>query len=256
MVQAVNITHDGVIEYYGNRAGYIKDNTAFVDVMFQKDELLNFLQEQGGVSVTWREGVYDLLVSGVQAKETSAFKNCRIYQLKPTVDVRMKFISYDALQKHGFGSPDIKNYNVVYDGNIGTNDLEKIYSVFNLDTKPEDYSGYSLSVSDIIELYDENGSEFHYVDSVGFVRIEPDLAQEKEQSLQAEDGERLSESQQEEPLGLEAQEDVYEENEVYEEKEAYGEENDYDEEAFDEENDVEQSEDDHDMWAETFTIIM
>lgn len=237
-MQAVNITDDGVIEYYGNKAGYIKNDTAFVDVIFQKDELEQFLIDQGKISIAWREGIYDNLISGVEAKEASALKNCRIYQLKPTVDIRMKFISYDTLEKNGFGSPDIKNYNVVYDGNVGTNDLEEIYGVFNLDTKPEGYSGYSLSVSDIVELYDESESEFHYVDSVGFVRIET----EQELVQENRNDEEIEEYESEVPLEIH-QEDKHEDFETHED-------------VFEPEESVADSEENNDMEAETFTIIM
>ena len=38
----ISITKDGIIEYYGNQVGYVKDNKAVVDVMFQKDEVAEF----------------------------------------------------------------------------------------------------------------------------------------------------------------------------------------------------------------------
>lgn len=236
-MKAVNITDNGVIEYYGNKAGYIKNNAAYVDVIFQKDELEKFLNEQNGISVTWQEGVYDNLVSGAGIKEAPKFKNCRIYQLKPTVDMRMKFISYDALDKHGFGNPDIKNYRVVYDGNIGTNDLEEIYMAFNLDAKPEGYSGYSLSVSDIIELYDESGSEFHYVDSIGFVKIEAEQGREMNQ--------KYTDDTKFEDIGAEAPAEHHEDERQEEIKKS---ENEFET--------IEATEQNDDMDVETFTIIM
>ena len=170
-MKTISISSDGVIEYYGNRAGFVKNNTATVDEMFRKDDLESYLDAQKDLKVVWKSGVYDMLVKGV-IEESVTLKMCRIYQLKPDVDMRMKFIGYDELEKRGFGKPDIKNYRVVYDGNIGTNDLEEIYTILNQDNKPEGFTGYSLSVSDIIELYDEDGSEFQYVDKIGFVEVD------------------------------------------------------------------------------------
>lgn len=170
-MKTINITSDGVIEYYGNRAGFVRRNTATVDEMFRKDDLEKFLGEQKDMRVVWKDGVYDMLVKGV-IEESVTLKMCRIHQLKPNVDMRMKFIGYDELEKRGFGKPDMNNYRVVYDGNIGTNNLEEIYSILNQDDKPQEFTGYSLSVSDVIELYDEDSAEFQYVDKFGFVRLD------------------------------------------------------------------------------------
>lgn len=56
-------------------------------------------------------------------------------------------------------------------GPVKTNDLEELYELFNIQ-HPEDYTGHSLSMSDILELYDDSGSTFHYVDWVGFREVE------------------------------------------------------------------------------------
>jgi hypothetical protein len=60
---------------------------------------------------------------------------------------------------------------VVFDGELETNDLESIYTKFNID-HPSDFKGHSLSISDVVELYDENSSEFYYVNRFGFKEIE------------------------------------------------------------------------------------
>ena len=53
---------------------------------------------------------------------------------------------------------------MVYDGEIETNELERIYDKFDDGQEVPGYTGHSLSVSDVIELYDEEASEFYYVD--------------------------------------------------------------------------------------------
>ena len=105
-------------------------------------------------------------------------KNVRIWQLKPENDVHMKFISYEEMVKE-FGAPDPQNYRIAYDGQLGTNDLESIYARCNVN-HPPGYSGHSLSMSDVVELYDAEGSEFHYCDRFGFQKIsfgEPEQTQ-------------------------------------------------------------------------------
>ena len=174
-MKAINITGDGIIEYYGNRAGFIRDNKATVDDMFRKADLESFLKEQPDMRVDWKEGVYDMIVNG-KIEDSVTLKMCRIHQLKPDVDMRMKFVGIEELERRGFGKPDMKNYKVVYDGNVGTNDLETIYTIFNMDERSEGFTGHSLSVSDVIELYDEDGTEFQYVDKFGFAKLDADQA--------------------------------------------------------------------------------
>lgn len=160
--------------YYGNRAGYIQNGRATVDAMFQNDELAAWLREQQGLDVEFRDGVFDRLAAGAREsgdpRDSPALKSCRIWQLKPEVDPLIKFIGYDELQGMKHGPPDPAHYRTAYDGEIDTNNLDEIYEKFNLN-HPPGYTGHSLSISDVIELYDQDGSEFHYVDRTGFEEI-------------------------------------------------------------------------------------
>lgn len=168
---------NGIIGYYGNAVGYVENGVAILDPMFQNNELIKFLQEKEGLDILHANGVYDKLANGVHLQNTDnssemvRLKDCRIWQLKPDVDPTMKFIGYDELIKNGFNEPNIDNYNVVYDGEVATNNLECIYQKFNME-HPHDYKGHSLSLSDIIELYDSSGSSFHYVDRFGFKEVD------------------------------------------------------------------------------------
>lgn len=163
---------NGIIVYYGNLAGRVANGRAVVDPLFRGTELDDFLGRQKNVrEVKWTDGVFDRLMSGSRdTVETQALKNCRVWQLKPNVDIYMKFIGYDQLLQR-FGAPDPGNYQMVFDGEVKTNDLEELYAKFNL-AKPPGYQGHSLSISDVLELYDENGSTFHYVDRVGFQQVD------------------------------------------------------------------------------------
>ena len=179
-MKGISIKNQRIL-FYGNTAGYIENGRAIVDPMFHSEELKEYLTEKQGMEIQWTNGVFDRLANGKPDLEGNApiLKNCRIHQLKPDVDVMMKFIGYDELSER-FGVPDPENYRVVYDGQLQTNDLNAIYEKFNLD-HPAGYEGHSLSMSDVIELYDQDGSNFHYVDRFGFKEID---FQPPEQELQ------------------------------------------------------------------------
>ena len=163
---------NGRIMYFGNPAGYIIRNTAVVDPIFRGEALEAYLGKQGGIEqVTWKGGVYDRLMNGLaETPGAEPLKSVRIWQLKPEVNIYMKFSPYESLVKR-FGEPEPQNYRKVYDGEIETNDLELIYEKFDSDIQVPGYDGHSLSVSDVIELYSEEGSNFYYVDSIGFQPI-------------------------------------------------------------------------------------
>ena len=98
-----------------------------------------------------------------------------IYQLKPEPEYHLlRFAALDELQ----GQPIEKHhYNLVYLGILNditpteTMDLlEELYTKFNL-KRPDDFTGHSLSVSDVIVL--KQGGSFHsfYTDSFGFAEL-------------------------------------------------------------------------------------
>ncbi|MDR0951508.1 MAG: hypothetical protein LBM18_01105 [Oscillospiraceae bacterium] len=162
---------NGVIHYYGNPAGYVEKNTAAVDEMFSCPELTAWLNKRG-LTAEWREGVYERLASGIAASprdNPAPLKACRIWQLRDDVDVMMKFISLDELHKR-FGEPEADNYRLVFEGTVSTNELEEIWTLFNTE-RPPGFVGHSLSMSDVVELYDHADSDFYYVDRFGFEQI-------------------------------------------------------------------------------------
>lgn len=160
----------GRLIYYDNLVGYVSGDTAIIDENFAQAELEDYLS-QLHLTMKLESGVYDRLSEGGNPVTAVAqqYKSCRIWQLKNSTDIGMRFIAYDDLVAK-FGEPDRANYAVVYDGQMNTNDLEEIYTRCNMD-HPAGYQGHSLSISDVVELYDENGSEFHYCDRFGFKSI-------------------------------------------------------------------------------------
>lgn len=171
-MKSINITKEGILQYYGNRAGYIKNDTAFVDEMFKKADVEEFLTKENGFRVEWQKDIYDRLVKGdIDNKNQITLKKCRLYQLKPSSDIESRYIGYKELKDRGFKEPNMDDYKIVYDGNVATNNLEGIYAIFDASDKPEGFKETGIFISDVIELYDESSSEFYYVNPSGFEKL-------------------------------------------------------------------------------------
>lgn len=170
---------NGCIFYYGNPSGYVENGSAMegglavVDSMFKNEEFIQWLSIHK-LTAKWKEGVFEKLSKEggiiINNEISVPLKDCRIWQLKADISPECKFIGYEEL-KENFGEPDKNNYEIVYEGEIETNDLESIYTKFNLN-HPQGFTGHSLSMSDVVELYDDSGSDFYYVDRFGFKEIE------------------------------------------------------------------------------------
>ncbi len=168
---SIERTHN-IISFYNNPAGYLKEGVATIDTMFRCEELSQWLGAEN-IEARYKEGVFEKLALNrkyYEIEEVEDLKNVRVWQLRHGFDVDCRFVSYaEMLERHGEPCP--QNYTVVFDGELPTNNLEEIYAACNLN-HPNGYEGHSLSMSDVVELYDENGSTFHYVDRVGFQEIE------------------------------------------------------------------------------------
>lgn len=98
----------------------------------------------------------------------------RIYQINSDRDEnRMMFLSHDRLERFQ-GSPEVdsKIYDKVYDKEVDCSNLEEVYTLLNID-HPEDYRGRSLSVSDVVEVYESDAipQGFYFCDSFGFKQV-------------------------------------------------------------------------------------
>ena len=105
-----------------------------------------------------------------------------IYQLKGGPETRdYRFEAYESLQEAGL-AVDRQNYDLVYTAPLdGKTTLEDIYRTFNLD-RPADFTGHSLSVSDIVVLTRSGKEEAHYCDSFGFTPV-PEFFLQREKQL-------------------------------------------------------------------------
>lgn len=124
-------------------SAWYRTDRPVVDPMFEREELKDFLNHQRDIrEVKWQNGVFDRLVNQAEpSPDQPVLKNVRVWQLKPDVDIRMKFISYEEMCRQ-FGSPSAEQYQLVYDGAVETNDLEALYTTFNTEW-PEGYTGHS-----------------------------------------------------------------------------------------------------------------
>ena len=110
-----------------------------------------------------------------------------IYQLKGGDETRdFRFEPYDRLQAAGL-TLDPANYELTYTAPLENGmSLEGIFEKFNLD-RPADFTGHSLSVSDVVVLHQNGQDTAHYVDSFGykdvseFLQPTPTLAAEQPQ---------------------------------------------------------------------------
>jgi antirestriction protein ArdC len=98
-----------------------------------------------------------------------------IYQLKRTDETaELLFMSTSYLREH-YLDISYENYDAVYSGQLSANDgltktLDGIYMKFNVE-RPQDFTGHSLSVSDIVALRQNGVVSCHYVDSIGFANV-------------------------------------------------------------------------------------
>ena len=112
-------------------------------------------------------------------------KQFGIYQITardPEHDYR--FMNLDFVKRHGM-EVNRADYELVYTAPLAEKDtLEAIYERFNIQ-RPADFTGHSLSVSDVVVLNDGKSIKACYVDSIGFAEL-PDFFKERKMDLQKE----------------------------------------------------------------------
>ena len=99
-----------------------------------------------------------------------------IYQLKDRYELReYRFEPLERLAGAGL-AVDWGNYKHVYTGELEPGykptvvDMEKIFIKFNED-RPEDFTGHSLSISDVVVLFRNGKAAAYYVDSLDYVEV-------------------------------------------------------------------------------------
>ena len=118
------------------------------------------------------------IVAQARAAQGDTFS---IYQLKPGDSTRdYRFEPLDSIHRNGL-SVKPENYELVYEAPLTEKDnLESIYTRFNVD-RPADFTGHSLSVSDIVVLHQDGKDTAHYCDRAGFSEV-PEFLQPAQKS--------------------------------------------------------------------------
>ena len=99
----------------------------------------------------------------------------KLYQVNMERDTnRVAFTGYENLEKFQ-GSPEIdsKIYDKVFSGNVDCKTLDDVYSRFNTD-HPTGYRGRSLSISDVVEVLEDESLEkgFYFCNTYDFKKVD------------------------------------------------------------------------------------
>ena len=97
-----------------------------------------------------------------------------IYQIKDIEKTDYSFMNWNTAKSQF----KFKDYNKVYYGDCKGKDdkdiLENLFEIFNID-HPKDFTGHSLSVSDIVILYDDKDYKYYYCDSIGWIDVTKEI---------------------------------------------------------------------------------
>ncbi|WP_317368297.1 YodL domain-containing protein [uncultured Tyzzerella sp.] len=153
-----------ILYYYGNKIGYLYEETLYIDENFKTDLLEEYIKNVD-FNYIFEKEIFDKISKGDFLKGVipKQLKKCRVWRLKNEVDEFLKFIPYkEVIEK--YRKVVIENYEIVYDEEVETNDLQEIFEKFNNEEK-------YLYISDLIELYNNNESEVYYIDKFHFFNI-------------------------------------------------------------------------------------
>lgn len=106
-----------------------------------------------------------------------------IYQLTADpANAKLLFTSYDGVHADGM-TINRSNYELKYSAPLTPDTtLDSIYDQFNIN-RPADFTGHSLSVSDIVVLHRNGQDTAHYVDSIGFADVPEFLTEQTQKNV-------------------------------------------------------------------------
>jgi len=138
-------------------------------------------REYAAAAAAYVQTPADIVAQAQAVQDRAAENSFSIYQLKggnETLDYR--FEPLDSIHRNGL-SVKPENYELVYTAPLtAKDDLESIYTRFNVD-RPADFTGHSLSVSDIVVLHQGGKDTAHYCDRAGFSEV-PEFLQPAQKS--------------------------------------------------------------------------
>ena len=106
-----------------------------------------------------------------------------IYQLTADpANAKLLFTSYNGIHAGGM-TINRSNYELKYSAPLTPDTtLDNIYDQFNIN-RPADFTGHSLSVSDIVVLHRNGQDTAHYVDSIGFADVPEFLTEQTQENV-------------------------------------------------------------------------
>lgn len=100
-----------------------------------------------------------------------------IYQLRESGERTYQFMGMREASNFGFEIHG-EDYELIYSDRLGMEDtLNSLYEKFNIN-HPQDFTGHSLSVSDVVVMRKNGESKAYYVDSFGFTEL-PEFIHER-----------------------------------------------------------------------------
>lgn len=163
---------DTIIQDYTKVAGW--QNAEVLNSIAQIERSLNTRE---AVSVP-AENVFQS-----NTPETPDTDRFEIYQLTADpANARLLFTSYDGVHADGM-TINRSNYELKYSAPLTPDTtLDSIYDQFNIN-RPADFTGHSLSVSDIVVLHRNGQDTAHYVDSIGFADVPEFLTEQTQENV-------------------------------------------------------------------------
>ena len=146
------------------------DNTE--EMVFDAEDVVNHDSLFGITREEWEAVRADIPPRDVaQRFLNSPTDSMVIYQLNRDAPVELRFAGLEKLN----APPDPANYEAIYTREVYPDSdtsriLENFYYIFN-EERPADFTGHSLSVSDIVALKLDGKVSYHYCDSVGFKEL-------------------------------------------------------------------------------------
>ena len=108
-------------------------------------------------------------MENISIERTGINKMLKIWQIKD-IETPYTFCGWSRQTKNDFNFNDYKC--VLETNENDTDNLEELYDIFNSDrvgiTWADNYTGHSMSVSDIVEIDDK----FFYCDTIGWKRLD------------------------------------------------------------------------------------
>ena len=163
---------DTIIQDYTKVAGW--QNAEVLNSIAQIERSLNTRE---AVSVP-AENVFQL-----NTPEEADSDRYEIYQLTADpANAKLLFTSYDGVHADGM-TINRSNYELKYSAPLTPDTtLDSIYDQFNIN-RPADFTGHSLSVSDIVVLHRNGQDTAHYVDSIGFADVPEFLTEQTQENV-------------------------------------------------------------------------